>query len=47
MATMKSLEIWIKCPKYKPTHRSIDFCFKCDYYVGNADSKLFCIFEEK
>lgn len=44
---MKSLIIWVKCPQNKPTHQSIKYCFKCDYFAGTMGDKLMCIFEEK
>lgn len=46
MATMKNLIIWVKCPKYT-SHRSIEYCWKCDYYAGNVSDTLQCIYEDK
>jgi hypothetical protein len=47
MTSMKSLTLWISCPKHTLTYRSITYCMKCDYYAGIAASKLLCIYEEK
>ena len=47
MAYIKGLTLWVSCPKHTLIYRNIVYCTKCDYYAGEANGKLLCIYEAK
>jgi len=49
MASIKGLTLWVLCPKHTRTlgYRNVTHCAVCDYYAGESNGKLLCIYEDK
>jgi len=47
MTILRSIEMWVSCPRDDHCSRSIEYCRKCEHYVGEVKNKLQCKFESE